>query len=156
MKGKINMIQKLNLKDTDEVKELLRLQIASYKVEADIMNFYEIPPLKDTIDSLKECDEIFYGLYIGNNITGIISYKIIENIVDIHRVAVYPQYFRMGIAGNLLNFVEGLHSNVKKVIVCTGKKNIPAINLYLKSGYKKINDIEVSKGVYLTKFEKTI
>lgn len=148
------MIKKLNLNNKDIVKELLKLQIASYKVEADIINFYEIPPLKDTIDSLKECDEIFYGLYIENNIAGIISYKIIENIVDIHRVAVYPQYFRMGIAGELLNFVEGLHSNINKVVVCTGKKNLPAINLYLKNGYKKINDIEVSKGVYLTKFEK--
>lgn len=150
------MIKKINLKDIEIIKEVLRLQIASYKVEAEIIDFYEIPPLKDTIDSLKTCDEIFYGYYINNVLAGIISYKIVENVLDIHRVAVYPQFFRRGIAHQLINYIEGLNININKVTVCTGNKNLPAINLYLKNGYKKIDDIEICKGTYLTRFEKGI
>ncbi len=150
------MIKKLNLKETETAKNVLELQIASYKVEAEIIGFYEIPPLKDTINSLKECDEIFYGYHIKDTLAGIISYKIIDNVLDIHRVAVHPQFFKMGIAGKLINFVEGLESNINKVVVCTAKKNLPAINLYFKNGYKDINDIEISKNIYLTGFEKIL
>jgi len=148
------MIEKLNLKDIETTKSILELQIASYKIEADMIGFYEIPPLKDTIVSLKECEEIFYGYYRNNVLIGIISFKIIESVLDIHRVAIHPLYFRMGIAGKLINFIEGLESHIKKVIVCTGKDNLPAVNLYLKNGYKKKNDFEISKGIFMTKFEK--
>lgn len=150
------MIKKLDLKDLETAKHILELQTASYRVEAEIIHFYEIPPLKDTIESLKEWDEIFYGYYINDVLAGIISYKIIENVLDIHRVAIHPNFFRRGIAGKLVSFVEGLNSSINKIVVCTGKKNLPAVNLYLKNGYQKIRDIEVSKGFYLTEFKKTL
>lgn len=152
----LEMIKKLNLKDIETVKNVLEVQIASYRIEAEIIGFYDIPPLKDTIDSLKLCDEIFYGYHINGVLAGIISYKIIEDVIDIHRVAIHPQFFRMGIAGKLINFVERLGSNVNRVIVCTGKENLPAVNLYLKNGYKKKKDIEISKGVFITEFEKVL
>ena len=112
--------------------------------------------LKDTIGSLKECDEHFYGYHINDVLTGIISYKIIENVLDIHRVAVHPRFFRMGIAGKLVSFIEELESNINKVVVCTGKKNLPAVNLYLKNGYQKTKDIEIIKDIYITEFEKIL
>lgn len=150
------MIKKLDLKNIVTVESVLELQKESYKVEAEIMNFYDIPPLKDTISSLKECDEIFYGYYINNILAGIISYKIIENVLDIHRVAIHPSFFRMGIAGKLISFIEEIDNSTSKVVVCTGKKNLPAVNLYLKNGYQKVKDIEICEGIYLTKFEKII
>lgn len=150
------MIEKLNLKDLGTAKHVLELQIAAYKIEVEIIGFYEIPPLKDTIDSLMECDEIFYGYYKDNILAGIISYRISQNVLDIHRVAVHPLFFKMGIADKLINFVEGLERNTNKIVVCTGKKNIPAISLYKKNGYKEKNDIEVSKDFYITEFEKVI
>ncbi|KOA19174.1 acetyltransferase (GNAT) family protein [Clostridium homopropionicum DSM 5847] len=150
------MIEKLNLKNLETAKHVLELQIASYKIEAEIIGFYEIPTLKDTIESLMECDEVFYGCYKDNVLAGVISYKISENVVDIHRVAVHPLFFKMGIADKLINFVEGLERNINKIVVCTGKKNMPAIGLYNKNGYKEKNDIEVSKDIYITEFEKVI
>jgi len=62
----------------------------------------------------------------------------------------------MGIANNLINFIEGLENNINKVVVSTGKENLPAVNLYLKNGYKKEKDIEISKGMYITEFEKNM
>lgn len=149
------MIKKLNLNNTEIVKTILELQKASYRIEAKLIGFYDIPPLKDTIESLKECGEIFYGYYIEDTLAGIISYKLIDDVLDIHRVAVKPRFFHMGIAGKLINFVEELEDYKNKVVVSTGKENIPAVSLYLKNGYKKTKDIEISKGIYLTQFEKT-
>lgn len=152
----LKMIKKINLKNIKTAKHVLELQMSSYKIEAEIIGCYEIPPLKDTLGSLKECDEIFYGFYKNEVLAGIISFKIIENVLDIHRVAVDPRFFRMGIAGKLVNFVEVLESNIKKVLVCTGKENLPAVNLYLKNGYKKTKNIEISKNINLTEFEKML
>lgn len=42
-------------------------------------------------------------------------------------------------------------------MVCTGKESIiPAVSLYLKNGYKKMKDMEISKNIYITKFEKIL
>lgn len=150
------MIKKLNLKDHTVAKQVLELQIISYKVEAELIGFNDIPHLKDTINSLKECDEIFYGYYVNDVLAGIISYNIIKFVLDIHRVAIHPNYFRMGIAGKLINFIEDLEGNIDKYVVCTGAKNLPAVNMYLKSGYKKVNDKQIGEKIYLSEFEKEI
>jgi ribosomal protein S18 acetylase RimI-like enzyme len=151
----MNIIKKLNLKDLETVRNILELQIASYEIEANIIDFYDIPTLKDTVNSLEECDEIFYGYYINNVLTGIISFKIIEDILDIHRVVVDPIFFRKGIAEKLVSFVEEEH-NVVKIVVSTGKDNLPAVSLYLKMGYAKKQDIQIDKDVYLTELEKVL
>lgn len=150
------MITQLNLNNNEIAKIVLDLQIASYRIEADIIGFSEIPPLRDTLDTLKECDEIFYGCFYADILAGIISYKVKDNTLDIHRAAVHPCFFRRGIAEKLINFVEKHNNYVKKIIVCTGKENIPAVKLYLKMGYKKTEDIEISKGIYLTSFQKKL
>jgi ribosomal protein S18 acetylase RimI-like enzyme len=150
------MIKKLDLKDEITVWQVLKLQKASYKIEAELIDFYEIPPLKDTIESLKECEEIFYGYYIGDMLAGIISYRIIDCVLDIHRVAVHPEFFRMGVADKLVSYIEAVEGNINKVIVSTGKKNMPAVNLYLKRGYKRIKDINIEKDFYITEFEKVL
>lgn len=148
------MIKRLNLKDENISKSVLEVQLASYKVEADIIGFQELPPLKDTIISLKECEENFYGYYLNEVLAGIISYKVTDNVLDIHRVAVHPSFFRMGIADKLINYVEKLESNINKIIVCTSMLNQPAINLYLKNGYRKTKNIEIRENLFLTEFEK--
>lgn len=150
------MLKKLDLKDIETVSHILELQITAYKIEAEIMDFYDILPLKDTVESLQVCDETFYGYRINGSLAGMISYKIIEDTLDIHRVAVHPSFFRMGIANKMIHFIEGLECNIEKMVVCTGKKNQPAVNLYLKNGYKKKRDIEVGRGVYITEFEKIL
>lgn len=64
------------------------------------------------MDSLQGCGGIFYGYSIDDVLVGMISYKRIENSSDIYRGAVHPCFFRMGIADKLINFVEGLESDI--------------------------------------------
>ncbi len=150
------MIKKIDIKNRYVAKQVLELQMASYKVEAEIINYSEIPPLKDTVESLIGCGEIFYGYFNNDVIKGIISYKIENNILDIHRVAIHPDNFRKGIAGNLLNFIESVEGSFVKIEVCTGKKNTPAKNLYRRTGYNEVMDIFVNSELVLTKFEKLL
>ncbi|WP_315120615.1 GNAT family N-acetyltransferase [uncultured Clostridium sp.] len=150
------MIRKLDIEDKYIIEKILDIQKVSYLVEAEIIGFYDIPTLKDTIETIRESEETFYGYYIDNILAGIISYKIEEEILDIHRVAIHPNFFRMGIGEKLLNFIQTNQKDVSKIIVTTGKENKPAVNLYIKNGFEKVEDIEIKEGVYLTLLEKRL
>lgn len=150
------MIRKLDLDEMAVVNDVLELQRMSYKIEAELLGFDGIPPLMDSAESLKICDEIFYGYYIEDVIAGIISYKVVQNVLDIYRLAVHPDFFRQGVAGELIDFIEGLNNEVCKAIVSTGRENLPAVKFYLKKGYRKVRDMEVSPGIFVTAFEKRL
>lgn len=53
-------------------EDILNLQIPSYQVEAEIIGSYDIPPLKDTVDTLQSCGETFFGYYDNEALCGAI------------------------------------------------------------------------------------
>ena len=124
-------------------------------MEAKIIDYYELPPLKDTVDTLQKCEETFFGYFENTNLCGAISLKLVEDVVDIHRLIVHPSHFRKGIAQLLLNFVIN-RFDVKKVKVATGSKNTPAVNFYLKNGFKITNRYTVNEQLSITFFEKEL
>jgi ribosomal protein S18 acetylase RimI-like enzyme len=152
--GGAGMIKKLDTQDDKTAKQIVDLQKKAYIIEAELIGFYDIPPLKDTVDDVKKCGETFYGYYSDDVLAGLISYKVEEGILDIYRVAVNPEYFRKGIARQMLEFVQANNKGIEKIIVSTGLKNQPAVSLYLKLGFKKVREAEVAQGVYIACFEK--
>lgn len=148
------MIKRLDAKDIKTAEQIVDLQKKAYTVEAELIDFYDIPPLKDTIETITQCDEVFYGYYEGNELAGLVSYKLEEDLLDIYRVAVHPKHFRKGIAGKMIEYIMEANKEIKKLVVSTGLKNRPAVNLYLKLGFKKTHEVEVAEGVYVVAFEK--
>ncbi|MFF2450285.1 GNAT family N-acetyltransferase [Neobacillus sp. NPDC058068] len=148
------MIKKLNLHNLNLVKELFELQRASYLVEAKLINFFEIPPLKESMEELMESGETFFGYFEGDELAGAISYTIDGTELAICRMVVHPNHFRKGIAQCLLAEVEKNNQQFTVLKVSTGKENSPAKNLYLKNGYKLVRDLEVVPGLVISNFEK--
>ncbi|MBC7872148.1 MAG: GNAT family N-acetyltransferase, partial [Chitinophagaceae bacterium] len=132
-------IRRLDLQSDAEVQDLLALQLAAYEVEARLIGFEEIPPLQDTLETLQACDETFFGCFLERNLAGAISYIVKQETLDIYRMMVHPTYFRRGIASTLLRFAEDSVPEARRVIVSTGTKNLPAYQLYLKHGFKKVS-----------------
>ncbi|WP_442599805.1 GNAT family N-acetyltransferase [Neobacillus sp. D3-1R] len=116
--------------------------------------FLDIPPLKDTIESLQQCEETFFGYFLEEELCGVISFKMNENVLDIHRLIVHPDHFRKGIAQLLLNFVECQFKGITSLIVTTGAKNRPAIKFYEKNGFIKTEEMIVNECLALSSFEK--
>lgn len=148
------MIKNLDLHNSALVEELYELQRASYLVEAKLINFFEIPPLKETLEELKVCGESFLGYFEDENLAGAISYTIDDEVLTICRMVVHPNHFRKGIAQKLLTAVEETNKENTLFKVSTGKENNPAKGLYLKNGYKFKGDIEVVPGLFISNFEK--
>nr|WP_203362808.1 GNAT family N-acetyltransferase [Bacillus sp. REN10] len=148
------MIKELDITNQKIAEEVLKIQLLSYKVEAEIIGFFELPPLKDTVKTLQQCGETFFGYFVNNELCGAISIKKAEkNIIDIHRLLVHPKHFRKGIAEKLLTIIER-NREAEKVIVSTGSKNTPAVRFYLKHGFQIVEERKVNEHLFLTHFEK--
>lgn len=148
------MITKLDVSNPSITKQILSVQIPAYMVEANLIGFYDIPPLKDTVQSVQNCGETFYGFFDQGSLTGVISYRRQGEILNIIRMVIHPDHFRKGIARALLIHIQTVEKDVKTIIVCTGAQNTPAKELYLRDGFVCVGDMEVEPGVAITKFEK--
>jgi ribosomal protein S18 acetylase RimI-like enzyme len=148
------MIRRLNLRELDEVHSLLDVQRLAYSVEAILIAFYDIPPLKDTLQSLQSSKETFYGYFLDEELNGAISYTRQANEVNICRLVVHPKTFRQGIASALVEHVLVTENDASRFTVSTGLKNLPAVKLYKKYGFVEIGTTEVSSGVFIVHFEK--
>lgn len=148
------MIKKIDITNPEVSKEVLNIQISSYKVETEIIDYYDIPPLKDTVQSLQQSGETFFGYYLNKELCGVISIKIDDGIIDIHRLMVHPKYFRKGVATKLLNFIEVEVDNFEVIVVSTGSKNVPAVDFYLKNGFLRTGETKITDSLSLTSFKK--
>ena len=149
------MIQRIDIALQPEALLLLELQHVSYQIEADLIGS-SIPPLHETLPELQSCGEDFHGFFVDDRLLGFISYKLEENVLDIHRVAVHPDGFRRGIARQLLEFVLRLEPSATRAIVQTGSLNLPACKLYLSFGFELLEKREVAPGLELTLFAKNL
>jgi len=150
------LIKKIDITNPDVSREVLKIQIPSYNVEAKIINFYDIPPLKDTVQSLQQCGETFFGYYLNKELCGVISIKVDDKVIDIHRLMVHPKRLRKGIAKKLLNFIEIELKRFEAIVVSTGTKNEPAVSFYLKNGFLKVEETMITECLSLTTFKKKL
>ncbi|MFC4403898.1 GNAT family N-acetyltransferase [Gracilibacillus xinjiangensis] len=147
------MIKKLDITAYQTATEVLSVQIASYMVEAEIISYNKLPPLQDTVESLQQCKEIFYGCFINGNLCGAISFKIEDQVLDIHRLMVHPSSFNKGIAQQLLDSVTE-NNQIHKYTVSTGKGNLPATRFYEKNGFSITHERKMNDQLQLVFFEK--
>lgn len=146
-------IQQLDLMNHTLTEELLALQKSAYAIEAKLVGFPNLPPLHETVEELQTSGEIFYGYFVDGELAGAISYKIEEKTLDIHRMMVHPNFFRRGIARQLLELVLAL-PEIERAIVMTGAANQPAKKLYETFGFVEITQEMVVEGLMISRFEK--
>jgi ribosomal protein S18 acetylase RimI-like enzyme len=148
------LIEKINFQKINLVTKLYELQRTSYLIEAELIHFFDIPPLKESFDEFLKCGENFLGYFEKNELAGALSYTIDGEELTICRMIVHPDHFRKGIAQNLLHELEASNKECAVLKVSTGKENIPATRLYLKNGYQLVGELEVAPNFFISNFEK--
>lgn len=147
-------VQLLTIEDFETAQKVWDIQIPAYNAEAELIHFWDLPPLKETVSSLQQCGEIFYGGFINSQLAGAVSFKTTEQQLHIHRLMVHPHFFRQGVARSLLHHVEQLAGGKKAIIVSTGTNNSPAVQLYKQCGFTEVKKIITKEGLSLTFFTK--
>jgi ribosomal protein S18 acetylase RimI-like enzyme len=128
------MIQQLIHSHTEVAFEIYTVFQNAYKVEAQLINVVEFPPLARSAENISNSASIFYGYFENESLAAVIELTREDNCLSIDSLTVEPEFFRRGIANKLLAFTLELFSS-RKTVVETAAANTPAIILYQKHGF---------------------
>lgn len=94
--------------EIQDCEEIICLQKAAYESEAQLYNDWSLPPLLQTVDSLRiEFETSFILKAIkGNKIIGSVRAKLTEDTCHIGRLIVHPDFQGKGIGSKLLQHIE--------------------------------------------------
>lgn len=148
------MIRPIDITSEKEALDVLQIQLPSYQVEAELIDFHGIPALYDTAETLMMSGETFFGYYENGSLCGAISFKTENGTIDIHRLMVHPNHFRKGIARQLLHWLEQNNREETRLIVSTGARNTPAVRFYEKNGFRKTGIELIVGNLAIARFEK--
>ncbi|GLI04224.1 hypothetical protein YDYSG_02540 [Paenibacillus tyrfis] len=150
------MIQQLDMTQPAVAEQVLRVQLPAYRVEAELIGFDGIPQLRDTVQTLMQAEETFYGYAADGTLAGVIAVEKQEDVLHITRLVVHPDYFRRGIGRSLVQYALESEPGIRKFAVSTGAKNGSAISLYKQFGFAETKDVEVAPQVFITILEKEV
>jgi len=149
------LIIKIDNKKIEISKEIHSIFQASYKIEAELLQATDFPPLKRTVSEFSNSNNSFYAYYIDKDMSGVIEVENNSESTHIQSLVVYPKYFRQGIAKQLVQFVLDSYTS-KLFTVETGLANQPAIKLYTGFDFQETKQWDTSHGVRKIRFEKAI
>lgn len=134
-----------------DLPAILRLQKTCYQSEADLYNDPAIPPLLQTLDSLKEefsCST-FLKVTDGNSIIASVRTSERDGTVQIGKLIVQPEFQNKGIGRTLLTAVESANPKAARFELFTGHKSLKNLHLYQTQGYVEFRRHSVSDSLTL-------
>jgi ribosomal protein S18 acetylase RimI-like enzyme len=149
-------VRPLDLADTSVAARVLELQRRSYEVEARLIGSDRIPPLHESLEELQACGETFLGAYVEGRLAAVVSWRFDGVTIDLHRLAVLPDFFRRGIGVALIKAALRSEPEARRAIAQTGAANEPAKQLYRGEGFAELGDREVLPGLWISQFERRL
>ena len=140
------MINKLDNSNEDVANQIFSIFQNSYKVEAQLINVLDFPPLSRSVKNIENSKTLFYGYSENKCLAAIIEISVKGMYLEIYSLTVDPEYFRKGIAGKLMSYVLGAFE-LTEATVETAVVNEPAIHLYKKHGFVEIKRWTPSHGI---------
>ena len=150
----MTMIQIINQRDLAIAQQIYEVQQAAYTVERELIGVSDFPPLRVTAADIQQEAEVFLGYWRGKHLVGVISFAVTTTHTDIGRLIVHPRAFRRGIASALLAAVEAHEPPADAFTVSTAAKNLPAVTLYEKHGYRIAKRSCLPDGLELVRLRK--
>jgi ribosomal protein S18 acetylase RimI-like enzyme len=151
------VIRALDLTDVPTAERVLVVQRLAYAVEAALIGFDEIPPLREDLAALMASTEHWLGRYSDNGeVVAAVAYELPDPAtIEISRLVVDPAHARRGHGRALLDHLDSLEPRPVS-LVSTGTANTPAITLYLSRGYVADAEVEIAPGITITQFSRNL
>lgn len=144
--------------ELDDLAEILQLQYLAYQSEAALFGTQDIPPLKQTIDEVRE--EFENGVILkmtdeDGKIIGSVRAQEKDGTVFIGKLMVHPEYRCKGYGKQLLNEIERRFPN-RWYELFTSTKSVDNIRLYRSLGYCKFKESFVNKDMRFVYMQKAV
>ena len=138
-----------------DLQKILDLQYLAYQSEAALFGNKDIPPLKQTIDELREeyNNGIILKMVSDGTIIGSVRAHEKDGTVYIGKLMVHPNYRCKGIGSMLLNEIEKCFPG-RQYELFTSTRSEDNIRLYKKLGYKIYDRKEISDELVFVYLEK--
>jgi ribosomal protein S18 acetylase RimI-like enzyme len=154
VRRKISMLQHLDVTNVTVAQRILDIQQLAYLQESILIDYPNLPPLKETLLDIQTSGESFLGYYEQNALAGVLSYSLEQKTLTIQRLVVHPTCTRRGIGRALLQELIHQHRHIKTFTVSTAEKNIPAVKLYEKHGFEITQRHTTPDGLALVRLKK--
>ena len=140
-----------------DAEEILALQKLAYQSEARIYDDWSIPPLTQTVESLREefATSIVLKALSGPRLVGSVRATLAAGTCTIGRLIVDPEFQCQGIGSRLLESVETECQGSSKFELFTGTKSEANIRLYQEHGYSITRTQQLSPNVLIVFLEKS-
>jgi len=151
------MIMEIEKATIEDLPKILDLQKLAYMSEANLLNYYTIQPLTQTLEELENEFSKHTILKLvdkkDNVIIGSVRAREENGRVYIGRLFVHPSHQKKGFGTNLLKAIEELYQG-KTFELFTSSKSEKNLKLYIKNGYKEYKRQKVSGGLEFVFMEK--
>jgi len=148
----------IELAVVDDAPTILELQKLCYQSEAAIYDDYSIPPLQQTLESMREEFEnkIVLKSVESDRIIGSVRSHVKEDTCYVERLIVHPDFQNRGIGKKLLGSVESIFLSARRFELFTGDRSLKNIALYSSIGYRETKREPLNDRVILVYMEKVI
>ena len=125
----------------EDAEEILVLQRLAYEVEARLYDDWQIPPLTETVEQLRQdiVETVVLTACSAGRIVGSVRGRLTdESACYIGRLIVHPDSRRQGIATRMMRELEMYFPAVPCFELFTGVKSAGNISLYRSLGYEEV------------------
>ncbi len=147
---------KIEIAKIEDLKQILELQRTCYLEEAKLYHDFKIPPLTQTLDSIKfdYQNEQFLKIEFEGNIIGSVKGYLEKDTCKIGRLIVDPNYRNNGLGKQLMQEIESQFKSAQRFELFTGHKSVKNLSLYNKLGYSEFQKRRINKKLELIFLEK--
>lgn len=150
----------------EDAAQILDLQRAAYRIEAERYDDFMLPPLTETLDDLTAMFDTHTILVARHTaavaavatdpIVGTVRARVVGDTAHVARLAVRPSLHGHGIGRQLLVAIERAVAPVDRYELFTGHRSERNLLLYERAGYQRLRTVRESDRVSLTLLEKVV
>ncbi|MEP6954145.1 MAG: GNAT family N-acetyltransferase [Solirubrobacteraceae bacterium] len=113
---------------------MLPVHRASYEVEAQLIGYPDLPPLKQAAEDIAACGEEIWLCDEAGELVGGVGLEDDGDVLVIARLFVAPRAFRRGVGTDAVRLAVR-RAGGRALRVGTGSRNAPALALYEREGF---------------------
>jgi ribosomal protein S18 acetylase RimI-like enzyme len=123
-----------------DAEAILALQLIAYESEAIRYQNWKIPPLVETIDSVRKDIEqhVVLKAIVDGRLAGSVRGVVTDGICEVCRFSVDPALQRRGIGSALLTAIEREFPDIEAFELFTGNRSVENLRLYERHGYRVV------------------
>ena len=124
----------------DDAEAILALQKLAYEREARRYDDWTIPPLVETLDSVRGqiAQHVVLKAIVNGQLVGTVRGVVTDGVCEVCRLSVDPTLQRRGIGSALIAAIEARFPDVEAFELFTGDRSAENLRLYDRHGYRHV------------------